>query len=61
MVQMDIKWVLELKYYYLLYLANVIPIQAILPHLQPVEKTWLDVYLDELVAKGIVGPILLGN
>ena len=27
-------------------------------YLRPVEEAWLDVHLNELVAKGIIGPIL---
>ena len=28
------------------------------PRLNPEEEAWLDVYLDKLVAKGLIGPIL---
>ena len=37
------------------------PIQAKLPHLQLEEEAWLDVHLDELVAKGVIGPIFPGE
>ena len=31
------------------------------PCLRPEEEAWLDVHLDELVAKGVIGPILPGE
>ena len=31
------------------------------PHLCPEEEAWLDVHLDKLVAKGVIGPILPGE
>ena len=31
------------------------------PHPCPKEKAWLDIHLDELVAKGEIGPILPGE
>ena len=31
------------------------------PHLRPEEEAWLDVHLDKLVAKGVIGPILPGE
>ena len=31
------------------------------PTCAPEEEAWLDVHLDELVAKGIIGPILPGE
>ena len=37
------------------------PIRAKLPRLRPEEEAWLDVHLDELVAKGVIGPILPGE
>ena len=40
---------------------NVVPIWAKPPHLHPEEEAWLDVHLDKLVAKGVIGPILPGE
>ena len=60
-IQTNIRWVWDLKYHYYLDLANTMPIQAKLPHLHPEEEAWLDVHLDELVAKGVIGPILPGE
>ena len=60
-VQIDIGWVWDLKYHYHLNLTNTVPIQAKLPHLCPEEEAWLDVHLDELVGKGVIGPILPGE
>ena len=37
------------------------PIWARPPRLNPKEEAWLDVYLDELVAKGIISPIFQGS
>ena len=37
------------------------PIRAKLLCLLPEEKAWLDVQLDELVANGVIGPILPGE
>ena len=37
------------------------PIRVKLPRLRPEEEAWLDVHLDELVAKGVIGPILPGE
>ena len=34
------------------------PIQAKPPHLHPEEEAWLDVHLDKLVAKIVIGSIL---
>ena len=58
---MDIGWVWDPKYHYHLDLTNAMPIQAKPPHLRPEEEAWLDVHLDELVAKGIIGPIFPGE
>ena len=60
-VQTDIKWVWDLKCYYCLDLANTVPIQAKPLHLWLEKEACLDFYLDELVAKGIIGLILLGK
>ena len=32
-----------------------------LPCLRPEEEAWLDIHLDELVAKGVIGLILPGE
>ena len=42
-------------------LTNAMPIRAKLPRLHPEEEAWLDVHLDKLVAKGVIGPILPGE
>ena len=39
----------------------MVPIQVNLPSLHPKEEAWVDVHLDELVAKGVIDPILLGK
>ena len=57
-IQMDIGWVWDPKYHYDLDLTNAVPIQAKPPRLHPEEEPWLDVHLDKLVAKGVIGPIL---
>ena len=60
-IQMDIGWVWDLKYHYRLDLTNAMPIRAKPPRLRPEEEAWLDIHLDELVAKGVIGPILPGE
>ena len=60
-VQMDIGQVWDPKYHYRLDLTNAMPIWAKPSHLCPEEETWLDVHLDELVAKGMISPILPGE
>ena len=60
-IQIDIGWVWDPKYHYHLDLTNAMPIWAKPPHLHPEEEAWLDVHLDELVAKGVIGPILPGE
>ena len=55
-IQTDIRWVWNPKYHYFLDLTNAVPIQAKPPHLHPEEEAWLDVHLDKLVAKGVIGP-----
>ena len=57
-VQTDIGWVWDPKYHYCLDLTNTVPIWAKPPRLCPEEEAWLDVHLDELMAKGLIGPIL---
>ena len=58
---MDIGCIWDLKYHYHLDLTNTVPIWAKLTHLHPEEEAWLDIHLDELVAKGVIGPILPGE
>ena len=60
-IQMDIGRVWDPKYHYHLDLTNAVPIWAKPPRLCPEEEAWLDVHLDELVAKGVIGPILPGE
>ena len=60
-VQTDIGWVWDPNYHYRLDLTNTMPIWVKPAHLHPEEEAWLDVYLDELVAKGIIGLILPGE
>ena len=60
-VQMDIGQVWDPKYHYHLDLTNTVPIWAKPPCLRLEEEAWLDVHLDELVAKGVIGPILPGE
>ena len=60
-VQMDIGRVWDPKYHYRLDLTNAMPIWAKPPSLCPEEEAWLDIHLDKLVAKGVIGPILPGE
>ena len=60
-VQIDIGCVWDPKYYYRLDLTNTMPIQVKPPHLHQEEEAWLDVHLDKLLAKGVIGPILPGE
>ena len=60
-IQMDIGQVWDLKYHYHLDLTNTVPIWVELPRLYPEEEAWLDIYVDELVAKGVTSPILPGE
>ena len=60
-VQIDLRWVWDPKFYYYLNLTNKVPIRVELPHLCPNKEAWLDIHLDELVAKGVIGTILLGK
>ena len=60
-IQMDIGWVWDPKYHYHLDLTNAMPIWAKPPRLHPEEEAWLDVHLDELVAKGVIGLIFPGE
>ena len=56
-VQMDIEWVWDPKYHYHLDLNNAVPIWVKPPRLHPEEEAWLDVNLDKLVVKGVIGPL----
>ena len=56
--QTDIGAVLDPKYHYTLRLRNEAPIRAKPMRLRPEEEAWLDVHLDELLAKGVIGPTL---
>ena len=60
-IQTDIGQVWDPKYHYHLDLTNTVPIWAKLPCLCPKEEAWLDVHLDKLVTKGVLGPILPGE
>jgi hypothetical protein len=46
------------KYRYKLWLNYTIPIRAKPMKLCPKEEAWLDVHLEELLAKGVICPIL---
>ena len=46
------------KYHYRLRLNNLSPISSKPMRLKPHEEAWLDVHLDELLAKNVIGPIL---
>jgi len=56
--QTDIGCVDDPRYLYRLALTNTTPISAKPMRLRPEEEAWLDVHLDELVAKGVITPIL---
>ena len=58
---MDIRQVWDPKYHYHLDLTNVVLIRVKPPRLHPEEEAWLDVHLDELVAKGVIGLIFPGE
>ena len=45
-------------YHYHLKLRNEFSIKERLMCLCPEEEAWLDVHFDELVSKGVIGPIL---
>ncbi len=55
---MDIGNVSDPKYRYELKLNNTIPIRAKPMRLWQAKEAWLDVHLDELLAKGVICPIL---
>ena len=56
--QTDIGRVEDPRYHYRLKLRNEVGIKARLMCLRPEEEAWLDVHLDKLVSKGVIGPIL---
>jgi len=56
--QTDIGEVSDPRYHYQLRLNNATPVRAKPMRLRPTEEAWLDVHLDELLAKGVIGPIL---
>ena len=60
-VQMDIRWVWDPNYHYYLDFTNAMHIWVKLPHLRLEEEAWLDVHLDKLVAKEVIGSILPGE
>ena len=60
-VQMDFGWVWDPEYHYCLDITNIVPIQAKPTHLNPEEEAWLHFHLAKLIAKGVIGPILLGK
>ena len=60
-IQIGIRQVWDPKYHYHLDLTNAVPTQAKPPHLCPEEEAWLDIHLDKLVAKGVIGLILPGE
>ena len=57
--QTDIGWVEEPRYHHCLKLRNEVGIKVHPMCLLPEEEAWLNIHLDELVSKGIIGPILL--
>ena len=60
-IQMDIGRVWDPRYHYHLDLTNTVPIRANPPRLHPEGEAWLDIHLDKLMAKGVIGPILPGE
>ena len=56
--QTDIGQLEDLQYHYRLKLRNEVGIKARPMRLRPEEEAWLDVHLDKLVSKGVIGPIL---
>ena len=56
--QTDIGRVKDPQYHYRLKLRNEVSIKAQLMRLHPEQEEWLDVHLDKLVSKGVIGPIL---
>ena len=56
--QTDIGRVEDPRYHYHLKLKNEVGIKARPMRLRPEEEAWLDVHLDKLVSKGVIGLIL---
>ena len=56
--QTDIGRVEDPRSHYHLKLRNEVSITVQPMRLHPEEEAWLDVHLDELVSKGVIGPIL---
>ena len=56
--QTDIGRVEDPRYHYRLKLRNELGIKARPMRLRPEEEAWLNVHSDELVSKGVIGPIL---
>ena len=56
--QTDIGYVKDPTYHYRLDLKDDRPIQSKLRHFHPEEEEWLGNHLDDLVAKGVITPIL---
>ena len=57
-LQTDIGRVDDPKYHYKLTLQNEAPIHSKPIQLRPEEEAWLDLHLDELLAKGVITLIL---
>ena len=57
-VQTDIGRVEDPKYHYKLRLRNEAPIRSKPIKLRPEEEAWLEAHLDDLLAKGVIAPIL---
>ena len=56
--QTDIGEVRDPRFHYRLRLTNETPITTKPMRFRPEEEAWLDAHLDELMAKGVIGPIL---
>ena len=56
--QTDIGYVKDPVYHYRLDLKDDRPIQSKLRRFRPEEEEWLGTHLDDLVAKGVITPIL---
>ena len=57
--QTNIGWVEDPRYHYRLKLRNKVGINARPIHLSPEEDAWLDIHLDKLISKGVIGLVLL--
>ena len=60
-IQIEIGRVSDPKYHYHLDLTNTVPIWAKPPRLHPKGEAWMHIHLAELVAKGVISPILPGE